>query len=160
MTQSTGTELVVDLDGGPGVFKSINDAVNAAHDGAVIRVRPGVYREKVVIDHRLILIGERRAGGQVPPPGHDGSAVISGGGAGDVVIVKADGVVITGLVITGSGSRLENNDAGIKVQSRGSIIEGNLLENNAFGIYLEAGGSNTVKGNRIRGQSHLERSQR
>ncbi|MBD3220812.1 hypothetical protein GF314_06180 [bacterium] len=49
-------EMVVAPDGGA-PFSTLSGAVAAARPGTVIRVRPGVYTETVVIDKNLTLIG-------------------------------------------------------------------------------------------------------
>lgn len=49
-------ELVVSPDGGA-PFSTLSGAVAAAEPGAVIRLRPGIYRETVTIDKNLALIG-------------------------------------------------------------------------------------------------------
>jgi hypothetical protein len=50
------TELVVATDGGA-PFSTIAGAVAVASPGSVIRIRPGLYRETVVVDKNLTLIG-------------------------------------------------------------------------------------------------------
>jgi pectin methylesterase-like acyl-CoA thioesterase len=46
----------------PDCFRTINDAIAAAADGDVISVRPGVYRESVVIEREITLSGAGTAG--------------------------------------------------------------------------------------------------
>lgn len=54
--------LVVSREDGP--FRSIGEAVRAAAEGAIIRVRPGIYREALVLDKAAEIVGE----GQAIPP--------------------------------------------------------------------------------------------
>jgi pectin methylesterase-like acyl-CoA thioesterase len=56
-TPQTAPTLVVSHDGSGG-YASISAAVAAAEDGSRILVRPGLYRESVVIDRPLELIGD------------------------------------------------------------------------------------------------------
>ncbi len=56
--QVTGDELVVDQQNGP--YKTIGEAVKAARTNATVLVKPGTYREQVVIDRPLRLIGAGR----------------------------------------------------------------------------------------------------
>ncbi|GLZ38950.1 AAA family ATPase [Actinokineospora sp. NBRC 105648] len=46
----------------PECFRTINDAIAAAADGDVVSVRPGVYRESVVIEREITLSGAGAAG--------------------------------------------------------------------------------------------------
>ncbi len=50
------SEFVVDPDGGA-TFSTLSGAVAAAPPGSIIRIRPGVYTETVVIDKDLVLLG-------------------------------------------------------------------------------------------------------
>ncbi|HKQ33520.1 MAG TPA: hypothetical protein VJV40_09945, partial [Thermodesulfobacteriota bacterium] len=64
-----------------GSYRTITEAVNAASPGDTISVGAGTYRERLVIDKTLSLIGV-------------GNPVIDGGGTGSVVEIKASGCVI------------------------------------------------------------------
>src|SRR5207245_2520824 len=44
--------------GGRGDFRSITEALRSAEPGARIVVRPGVYREQLVVDRPVELVGE------------------------------------------------------------------------------------------------------
>ncbi len=44
---------------GDGQYSTINAAVAAAQPGATILVRPGIYRERVIVDKDITLIGDR-----------------------------------------------------------------------------------------------------
>src|SRR5262245_28269554 len=68
---------------GPGDsdFPLISPAVAAAADGDEIRIRAGVYREDIVLDKQLSLVGE-------------GRPVLFGTGNGTVIDVVADGCTI------------------------------------------------------------------
>ncbi len=65
--------------------------------------------------------------------------ILDGNNQGNVIDVKdAHNVTIRGLVIRNSGSRLDQENAGIAVdQAPGLVVENNRLENTLFGIYIK-----------------------
>ncbi len=98
--------------------------IDAAADGDVLVLTPGVYAGGVTIKRPLTLRGE---------PG----AVIDAGGEGDVVRVEAADVRIEGLTLRNSGFNLTDMNAGVHA-ARGAHnlhVEGNNLEDVAFGVW-------------------------
>lgn len=123
-----------------GPYKTITEAVNAASPGDKVSVGAGTYKENLVIDKTLSLIG-------------DGNPVIDGGGTGSVIEIKAPGCVIKGFTVRGSGSRISNEDTGILVDSaRGTKIEENSLNDVLFGIYIKNSPGSVIRGNTLRGK--------
>lgn len=123
---------------GEGGLKTIGQALALARDGDTIRVLPGIYRERLVITRAVRLIGE-------------GKPVVDGGGAGDVLTIKAGGAAVQGFVIRGSGRRLWKNEAAVKVLGDGNTIAGNEIIDSLFGIFLLGASGNEILGNRIQG---------
>ena len=121
-----GKTITVNDDGGED-HKRIQDAVNAASDGDIIQVKPGTYRENIVVDKRIDLFGSGSK-----------TTTIDGGGKWDVVRITADWVNMRGFSVTGSGSSDSIDlDAGIKVESDNNIISNNTCNsNNDNGISL------------------------
>ncbi|CDX00248.1 Copper-binding periplasmic protein [Desulfitobacterium hafniense] len=117
----------------------IQAALARAAPGDIIKVQSGTYRGQIVIDKAVSLIGT-------------GTPVLDGGGEGDVVSIKADGVTFKGFQVMGSGKRLQDSDAGIKLYSAGNVIEDNRLINNLFGMYLLKSPHNTLRNNIIIGR--------
>lgn len=113
---------IVDDDGGAD-FTEIKDAIQAAREGDIIKVFEGTYDEQIIIDKSLVLIG-------------NGSDVVTidGGGNGDVVHITSDRVTISGFKITGSG--MDQEESGIRVESNQSRIMKNDLSGNNYGINL------------------------
>jgi nitrous oxidase accessory protein len=101
-------------------------------------VLPGVYRERVVLDRSLALVGR---------PG----AVVDGGAAGTVIRVEAPGVRVEGLVVRGSGRALETDDAGILVTAAGAVVRDAVLEAVLHGVYLRGADGARVERLAIRG---------
>lgn len=124
--------------GGP--INDLQQALEEAVAGDTIQVHPGRYRGNLVIAKAVSLIGLE-------------CPVIDGGGEGDVITVLADGVTLKGFEITGSGKKLENSEAGIKLKSiKRAVIEDCRIVYNLFGIYLDRSEDNTIRRNLIRGR--------
>ncbi|HKY60428.1 MAG TPA: NosD domain-containing protein, partial [Gemmatimonadota bacterium] len=122
--------------GGP--LETVGAALDSAAAGDTIRVGPGIYRERIVVERPVVLIGE-------------GRPVLDGGGRGHVVEARAP-LTIRGFVIRDSGSRPDREDAGILVQGATARIEGNRLEDVLYGVYLKDAPGSVVAGNEIRGK--------
>ena len=125
--------------GGPGGYQSVGAALEAASPGDTVVVTPGIYRENLVINKPLTLLGE-------------GRPHILGSGQGDVVLVLADDVEFRGFRVSGSGSRMMTSDAGVKILGARVRIHGSELVDNLFGIYLKACRQAEIEDNVIRGR--------
>jgi nitrous oxidase accessory protein len=120
-------------------FPLIAPAIAAATDGDEIRIGPGVYREDLVIDKRLTLVG-------------DGLPVLFGTGNGTVIDVVADHCAIRNLVIDGTGVGTSNQmDAAIRLSSSHNVVSGNIMRRVFYGIVIAGGSENVVSGNEIEG---------
>lgn len=124
---------------GPGrVHRTIGAALRAAASGDTIRVAPGTYRERLRITRPVALIGE-------------GRPVIDGGGEGHVIEATAP-LVLRGFAVRGSGSRVDEEHAGVMVRGAPAVVEDNRLEDVFYGIYLKEAAGSRVAGNRIVGK--------
>jgi hypothetical protein len=101
--------LVVSARGGER-YSTIGDAIRDARPGARIIVRPGLYRECLVIDKPVEVFGDS-AGGQ---------AVIEGVNS-PCLLMKADQSVIQGLYLRGRAGRDGNDYFAVEV-SRGRLL--------------------------------------
>ncbi len=129
--------------GGEGGHATIRDALAAAEPGDRIVVRAGEYRERLVIDKPVRLIGE-------------GRPHIRGDGIDDVVLILADDVEFVGFRVSGSGVRMMHSDAGVKVAGKRVRVAENELYDNLFGIYLDRSVEAVIERNRIRGRADIE----
>jgi nitrous oxidase accessory protein len=113
-------------------------AIDAAQPGDVIDVPPGIYRGNFLIEKPITLQG-------IDWP------VLDAGNAGNVLeINNASHVTIRGLVIRNSGTRLDQENAGIAVdQSPHLLVENNRLENTLFGIYIKDSANSRIAKNII-----------
>lgn len=118
----------------------VPSVIARAEAGDTIRFRPGRYAVNLDIGKRLILEGEA-------------GAILDGGGAGDVIRVRAAAVVIRGLGIENSGHNLTQMNAGIFVERTADnvLIQANRFDNNGFGIWLDASRGSRVLENKIHG---------
>jgi nitrous oxidase accessory protein NosD len=139
-------------------FASIQAAVSAAEPGALVRVCPGVYWERVQIDKPLTLLGvpdlievvdcfdsSATAGEDLDPvrypilqrpPGEPGS----------LVTVESGDVTVAGLVLEGATTDNPPDliyDAAVHLLSgsAGARIHHNLIRDNSLGIDLGSDGS-------------------
>lgn len=101
--------LVVSARGGE-QYRTVGEAIRAARPGSRIIVRPGLYRETLVIDKPVEIFGDR-AGGQAIIEGVDSPCML----------MKADQSTVEGLYLRGRTSRDGNQYFAVDV-SRGELI--------------------------------------
>lgn len=113
----------------PDNFASIQEAVNNASEGDIIRVRPETYYEHVTINKSVSLEGENRK-----------STIIDGNKTGEVILVTAHNVGISGFTI-------QNGNIGIFLQFSNEC----KIYNNVITSHLSWAGVllNYSSGNRI-----------
>jgi nitrous oxidase accessory protein len=76
--------------------------------------------------------------------------VIVGAGVGTVISVRAPGTQISGFVIRGSGSSLDEENAGLTLdESPDGVVAHNRFEDVLFGIYLRKSSRSHIVGNEI-----------
>lgn len=91
-----------------GTFKEttkspIQDAIDNAKEGSIIKLNAGVYAGNIVIDKPISIIG------------NEAGVIIDGLGAGSVITIKSSYVTLKNLTITNSGDRSDTLDAGISI---------------------------------------------
>jgi len=118
---------------------ALQPLLDAAPEGARLALAPITYRGPAVIRRRMELDG-------------GGRARIEGDGHGSVLAVAADGVVLRGLVIAGSGPSHDRVDAGLVLQGRGHQVLDNRLDDVLFGIHLQGVQDSLVARNRVHGK--------
>jgi len=135
--------------GGAGAdFPFITPAVAAASNGDVIEVRAGVYREDLVVNKRLSIVGT-------------GRPTLVGTGIGTVVTIVAPGCELSGFAIEGSGTGQTNAmDAGVFVGSDGNRIIDNVLRRVFYGVVVTDARHNEIADNDIQGLRELPFGQR
>ncbi|NSC24341.1 AAA family ATPase [Streptomyces albus subsp. chlorinus] len=84
----------------PEGFRTIGEALEKARAGAVIRVRPGRYRENLTVRTRITIAGDGERGSvEICPP------------RGTAVVLVADAVMLTDLALRGGNEDLPVVDA-------------------------------------------------
>jgi nitrous oxidase accessory protein len=126
--------------GGAGAdFPLIGPAIAAAAPGDELRVRSGVYREDLVVDRKLAIVGE-------------GRPTLFGTGIGSVVTLVANNCVISGFTIEGSGAGDTNEmDAAVQVRSNGNRIVDNVMRRVFYGVVVSDARHNEIADNEIYG---------
>ncbi|CAM3889362.1 nitrous oxide reductase family maturation protein NosD [Mesobacillus thioparans] len=124
--------------------RSIQNAIDQAAAGDTLTISQGTYKENIVINKRIALIGEH-------------GAIIDGGGKGNVIEVLVSDVIVKGLRIQNSGSGQEDSGIFIK-KADGNIIENNSLNNVHNGIYIANSKDNQIVKNSISSyESHFSK---
>jgi nitrous oxidase accessory protein len=118
----------------PGQVSVLQARIDAAPPGATIEVPPGVYAGDLQIDRPLTLVGR-------------GRPLLVGSGAGSVIRVRGDDVVIEGFDVDGlNGGDLGRDSSGIHVAGQRATIRDCRIRRSLFGIYLrEAHGSRVIR---------------
>lgn len=121
--------------------QSIAAAIAQAQPGDVVRVERGTYKERLLIDKPLTLVGINRP-------------TISGGKQGDTIRVTAEDVVIEGLIVRDSGDSLIDQNAGIYIRpgAHRAVVRNCDLTYNLFGIYIETVKNVEIRNNIITGK--------
>ncbi|MBI5496704.1 MAG: nitrous oxide reductase family maturation protein NosD [Deltaproteobacteria bacterium] len=111
--------------------------IDAAPPGSVLVPPPGRYAGPVVITRALTLDGA-------------GRVTVDGQGTGSVITIRAEGVTLRRLHITGSGTSHDHMDGAITVEADHVEIRHNDLDNTLFGVQVNAAHGVLVCGNTIR----------
>jgi nitrous oxidase accessory protein len=117
-------------------LKPFQELVDAAPAGSTLKPPAGRYAGPVRLDKPLVIDG----GGQV---------TIDAGGKGTVFLLQADGAVLRGLTLRGSGDSHDTDDACLDVRGHRNVIEDLVVTDCLFGIDLKQSNGNLVRGNRI-----------
>jgi nitrous oxidase accessory protein len=115
-------------------YQFIGDGIDSASSGDTVYVFNGTYYERFVIDKTINLVGEDRD-----------NTVIDGNTSGNIIIVNADGVSITGFTIQNSGWLRD----GIRLHSNYNTFSNNNISNNCYGLTLYSSDGNIVSGNNV-----------
>lgn len=114
---------------------SLSERIAAAAPGDTVVVDGGVYREQVVIDKPLNLVGRNWP-------------VIDGGGQGDVVTIAADDVTVTGFVIRGTSQSISLEPAAVKADGIDRVtIRHNRISDARFGIHITGSAGAAIEDN-------------
>lgn len=114
--------------------------IDATPAGGTLRPAAGLYAGPVVIERPMVIDG--------------GSKVsVDAGNRGTVLTVRASGVTIRGLRLTGSGETHDGIDAGLAIEGHDNLVDGNVLDEVFFGIHIKGGNRNRIRDNRVTGKN-------
>ncbi|MCX2724671.1 nitrous oxide reductase family maturation protein NosD [Roseibium salinum] len=128
---------------------ALQDMLEKAQAGDILRLAPGDHAGPIVLDKPLVLDG----GGQ---------ARIVGTGTGSVVTVTVPDVTVEGLTLTGSGLSQETLDAGVKLAKTAhrAVIRNNRILDNLTGVDVHGARNSVVSNNLIEGRRDLRVNER
>jgi parallel beta-helix repeat protein len=109
-------------------FSKIQDAIDSACLGDIIKVENGTYAENINISKPISLMGI-------------GDPVVDARGLGTAIVLSANGVTLEGF------HAVNSNQAGIKVVSSGNTIRNNRASGNSIGMDLVNSNHNVLRAN-------------
>ena len=116
----------------------LQDAIDQAPIGAILKLPAGIYKGNIVIDKPLTIEGKEEG------------VVIDGGGVGTVITVKSSFVTLKNLKIVGSGDQTTSLDAAIKIsESKQCEVSDCIIEDTLFGIDMQMVNHSIIQNNRI-----------
>jgi nitrous oxidase accessory protein len=118
-------------------LKPLQPLVDAAPAGSTLEPPAGTYAGPVTLTKPLVIDGR-------------GEVTIDAGDKGTVFSLQADGAVLRGLHLTGSGDSHDTDDACLDVRGHRNRIERVVIDNCLFGIDLKQSSDNVLAGNTIR----------
>ena len=83
----------------------LQETIDKSPAGSTLKLSPGIYSGKLIINKPMTIIGKE-----------DG-VVINGDGTGRVITINSSHVILTNLIVTGSGNRMENLDSAITMNN-------------------------------------------
>lgn len=128
---------------GHGDFFKIQDAIDASEAGGEITVLKGTYRENLVVDRSITLLGDGR-------PVVEGDETIE-----PLIVINASGVVVDGFVFAGGSydrslETVECDSAAVLILSDGSKIINNTISGSpGHGIFIQNSTGHLVSANKI-----------
>lgn len=123
---------------------SLQARIEATASGDTLVVTGGTHEAPIVIDRPLVLVGHNRP--------H-----LMGDENTHVVTVEANDVTIEGFRITGSGTNLGDDHAGIMVNGHRTTIRDNHLADVLHGVYVKGKDRTVIVENKIEGPPTVSR---
>jgi parallel beta-helix repeat protein len=112
----------------PEEYASIQAAIDDACEGDSIKIQPGVYHERIVVNKTLFIYGLMQK-----------NTIINGSYHGDVITVTADNCTLSRLMVVAGGY-----NAGIKVRGNNTTVEYCIVNTSLVGIYITESWGNLV----------------
>lgn len=127
--------------------KTLSEAVAMAKPFDTVNIQKGIYQEHdILIDKPLFIIGKEKP-------------VIDGDKKGYILVVKADSVFVSGLIVKNPGQSYTKDYAAIYVSnSKYFRFENNVLENVFFGFLIEKSHHGIIRNNHVSSKAVREAS--
>jgi len=137
-----GEIITVDDDGDEN-YSKIQDAIDNASDGDIIKVYSGVYHEFITINKQLTILGIEE--------NENGKPIVNAVGKEFAVTFTADNCIFEGFWVmnTSKGDNTWKYFAGIKILSDNNVLKNNIISNCENGIWIEKSNSNTLDNNNL-----------
>lgn len=116
----------------------LQEAIDNAPDGSILKLPPGVYKGNVYINKPITIVGKEEG------------VIIDGGGKGTVITAKGSYITLKNLKIIGSGDRHDKLDAGITLQEgKHCEISNCIIDDCLFGIDIQMVSNSIISNNKI-----------
>ncbi len=121
------------------VFASpLQEAIDKAPEGSIIRLPAGVYKGNIVINKPLTIEGKEEG------------VIIDGGGVGTVIEIKSSFVTLKNLKIIGSGDQTTSLDAAVKIgDAKQCEVSDCIIDDTLFGIDMQMVNHSIIQNNQI-----------
>ncbi len=125
-------ELLVAADRS-GHYTSIGDALRRATPGALVRVRPGIYRESLVIDRPVELLADGPAG-----------SVVVESSTGSCLLACSSSTVVSGFTFRCAAGAMGLECFGVEIQSRLFLHECDITSNSLACVAVRGPGADPI----------------
>jgi len=126
----------------------LQEAINNAPINSILKLPDGVYNGNIKINKPLTIIAK------------DKNVIIQGENKNSVIEINSSNVILKNLTIRGSGIRIDNRDAGIKISNSNNVKISNCkIIDSLYGIDLGMVNNSIIENNYIQSKD-FEISQR
>ena len=116
----------------------LQEAIDSAEAGSIIRLNPGVYKGRLVINKSITIEGKGEG------------VIINGEGVGTVITIRSSYVTLKNLTITNSGARHEKLDAAISIaDAKQCEVSDCTITDCLFGIDMQMVHNSIIRNNTI-----------
>jgi nitrous oxidase accessory protein len=117
---------------------NVQSIIDAASSGDTVYFSHGLYKINLIIVNSVLLRADK-------------DVVLDGQGAGNIITIKANNVLVENFTLKNSGMNLTDMNAAVFVEktAHNVIIKNNVFINNLFGVFLDACKDAKVLGNKI-----------